>query len=66
MSREIGSWRQTPLLLLPILLLWRFVTFVVNHTGIPIAQTLGLVLMILGVTLTCADIGIVFGLPLFL
>lgn len=66
MTHELTQRRRTPILLLPIVWLWRFVTFVANLTGILIALTLGLILMVIGLALTWTVIGAVFGIPLFI
>ena len=49
----------------PVVLLWRFVTFVANLTGILLALGLGIGLMMLGVLFTSTFFGAVLGIPLF-
>ena len=62
MSQNVA--RGTPLLLWPVVALWRLVTFVVALTGRLIAVVLGLVLIVIGGILTVTVVGAVVGLPL--
>ena len=66
MTHELAPRRRTPIVLLPIVWLWRFVTFLANLTGILLALTLGLLLMVIGLALTWTVIGAVLGIPLFI
>lgn len=50
----------------PLMLLWRFVTFVTNVIGILLALIIGLGLMALGLFLSSTIIGLVVGVPLFI
>ena len=57
--------RRTPLVLLPLVLLWRLVTGIAKLTGILVALVLGVALMVLGAVLTATVVGAVIGVPLF-
>ena len=56
--------KSTPILLLPFVLIWRLLGFVINVCTRIVAALLGLTLMITGVALTLSVIGAVVGLPL--
>lgn len=58
--------RRTPLLLWPLVLLWRLVTLIANATGIILALVIGAVLMFLGWILIGSIIGAFIGVPLFI
>jgi len=58
--------RKIPLLLWPVVLLWRLATFVATLTGIVMALMLGFVLMVIGLALTSSLVGGVIGIPMFL
>jgi hypothetical protein len=58
--------RRIPILLWPLVLLWKFVTLVANLTGIVMALVLGAVFMIIGWVLIGTIIGAVIGIPLFI
>lgn len=58
--------RRIPILLWPLVLLWKFVTLIANLTGIVMALVLGAVFMIVGWVLMTTVIGAVIGIPLFL
>ena len=65
MPEALDCKRRIPVLLLPIVWLWRFVTFLVNLTGILLALALGVIFMMLGVFFTSTFFGAIFGIPLF-
>ncbi|ANO52025.1 hypothetical protein [Woeseia oceani] len=56
--------KSTPILLLPFVLLWRLLGFVISLCTRVVAALLGLTLMVTGVALTMSVIGAVVGLPL--
>ena len=56
--------RPTPLLLWPVVILWRVVSMLVQLTGILLALAIGFVFMILGVALSMTVVGAVIGVPL--
>ncbi len=58
--------RRTPLLLWPLVLLWRLVTLIANATGIILALVIGAVLMFVGWILIGTIIGALIGVPLFI
>lgn len=58
--------RRTPILLWPIILAWRLVTYIVKLTGILLALVLGVILMFVGWILISSILGAVIGVPLFL
>ena len=58
--------RSTPILLLPIVLMWRLVTLVANITGILAAILGGLLLMMLGMFFTSTFFGAIIGIPIFI
>lgn len=60
------SQRRTPIILWPLILLWRLVTFIANATGILLALVIGVVLMIVGWVLIGTIIGAIIGIPLFI
>lgn len=60
------SHRRTPLILWPLVLLWRLVTLIANATGIILALVIGAVLMIVGWILIGTIIGALIGIPLFI
>lgn len=55
---------RTPILLLPFVLLWRLLGFVINVTSRIVCALLGLAIMIGGVALTMSVIGAPAGVPL--
>lgn len=55
---------RTPILLLPFVLLWRLLGFVINVTSRIVCALLGLAIMIGGVALTMSIIGAPAGVPL--
>jgi hypothetical protein len=61
-----ASQRRTPLILWPLVLLWRLVTLIANATGIILALVIGAVLMIVGWILIGTIIGALVGIPLFI
>jgi hypothetical protein len=61
-----ASQRRTPILLWPLILLWRLVTLIANATGILLALVIGAVLMIVGWILIGTIIGALIGIPLFI
>jgi hypothetical protein len=61
-----ASQRRTPLILWPLVLLWRLVTLIANATGIILALVIGAVLMIVGWILIGTIIGALIGIPLFI
>lgn len=56
--------RKTPLLLLPLVWLWRLLGFVIVLTGRIVCALLGLALMVAGVALAMSVIGAPAGIPL--
>ena len=62
----VQTRRRIPLLLWPVVLLWRLVTFIANLTGILMAIVLGLLLMMVGLFLIYTFIGAIIGIPLFI
>lgn len=66
MPEAVDCKRRTPLLVLPIVWLWRFVTFLVNLIGILLALILGLFFMVIGLALISTVMGAIFGIPLFI
>lgn len=61
-----ATHRRTPLILWPLVLLWRLVTFIANATGILLALVIGAVLMFVGWILIGTIIGAVIGIPMFI
>jgi hypothetical protein len=61
-----GAWKPRSLLLWPIILLWKLVSFVVTLTGILLGLGLGVLFMILGLALTATFVGAIVGIPLFI
>lgn len=59
-----ANTRRTPILLWPVVLLWRLVSMVVQLTGILLALAIGFIFMVVGVTLSMTVIGAVIGIPL--
>ncbi|MBX7258114.1 MAG: hypothetical protein K1Y02_17265 [Candidatus Hydrogenedentes bacterium] len=58
--------RRTPILLWPIILAWRLVTYIVKLTGILVALVLGVIFMFVGWILISSVIGALIGVPLFI
>ncbi len=58
--------RHRPLLLWPVVLMWRLVTLFANLTGILLALVLGLVFMMIGLAFCSTIVGAIVGIPLFL
>ena len=58
--------RRTPILLWPIVLMWKLVTLLANMTGIIVALVLGLVLMMIGLFFCSTIVGAVIGIPVFI
>lgn len=58
--------RHAPVLLWPLIALWKLITLVANVIGILLTLTIGAVLMFVGFALTATLVGAVLGLPLFL
>ena len=58
--------RNTPILLWPVLAVWKIITFFANAVGILITLLLGFVLMVSGFLLTSTIIGAIIGVPLFI
>jgi hypothetical protein len=56
--------RDVPWVLWPFYALWRLVTFILGATGILVCALLGVVLLIVGVTLSLTVVGIPLGVPL--
>jgi len=54
-----------PVLLWPLIAVWKLVTLVANLIGIVLTLLTGAVLMFLGFALTSTIVGAVIGLPLF-
>ena len=57
---------RTPILLWPLVGIWKLVTFFANAVGILVALLLGFVLMVAGFALTATILGAVVGVPLFI
>lgn len=55
---------STPLLLMPFVALWQFVTFILGLTGRLLAVVIGGVLLIIAVLLTLTVVGAILGIPL--
>ncbi|MGB5579994.1 MAG: hypothetical protein WBM68_05485 [Woeseia sp.] len=53
----------TPLLLMPFVLLWRILGFVITLSGRIVCALLGLILMIAGVVLTMSVVAAPIGIP---
>jgi hypothetical protein len=62
MSTTIGS--GTPWPLVPFVMLWAFLAFIVRLVGRIVCIVLGLALMAAGVALTLAVVGAIVGVPL--
>ena len=58
--------RRTPILLWPIIGLWRMTTFVSNRIGIVMTLIIGVLLMLAGYVLISTIIGAIIGIPLFI
>ena len=58
------SERRVPRLLSPLYALWRLVSFILSATGRLVCAVLGVVLMVVGVTLTLTVVGAPLGIPL--
>jgi hypothetical protein len=58
--------RKVPLLLWPFYAIWRLVAFILEITGRIVGVVLGLVLLILGLTVSLTVIGAVVGVPLMI
>lgn len=56
--------RRTSLLLLPLVLIWRPVSMLVQITGILLALLIGFIFMVVGVALSMTVVGAVIGVPL--
>lgn len=56
--------RRTSLLLLPLVLIWRLVSMLVQITGILLALLIGFIFMVVGVALSMTVVGAVIGVPL--
>jgi len=59
-----SSVYATPWFLWPIVMLWRFVTWILALTGRLLAIVLGLLVMILGVVISLTIVGAILGVPL--
>lgn len=57
--------RRTPILLWPVIGLWRMTTFVSNRIGILMTLIVGVLLMLAGYVLISTIIGAIIGIPLF-
>lgn len=58
--------RRVPLLLVPLWLLWKIATWLVNLIGILLGLVVGGLLMMIGLLLTGSIVGAVVGIPIFL
>ena len=58
--------RHVPWLLWPFHALWRLLTFILSATGRLICAVLGIVLMVVGVTVSLTVVGAPLGVPLLL
>jgi len=58
--------RRIPLLLWPLVLTWRLITFFANIVGILLTLLLGVLFMVLGLALCASILGAVLGIPLFI
>ena len=56
--------RRTPILLLPLVLVWKLISMLVQLTGILLALVIGFVFMGVGVGLSMTVVGAVIGVPL--
>lgn len=57
-------YQRTPVVLWPIVLVWKLITGLVELTGILIALLVGFAFMMIGVALCLTVIGSVIGVPL--
>ncbi len=58
--------KRVPFLLWPVHALWRLLTFVLRATGRLVCALIGLILMVLGATISLSIIGAPLGIPLLL
>ncbi|MBI2434444.1 MAG: hypothetical protein HYV26_16425 [Candidatus Hydrogenedentes bacterium] len=66
MMSAVELRRRRPLLLWPLILLWRLVTALEKMIGIALLLLIGLVLMVAGLALCATFVGAILGIPLFL
>lgn len=59
-----NTFQRTPLILWPVVAIWKIITKLVELTGILIALLVGFVLMVAGAILSMTVVGAVIGLPL--
>lgn len=57
---------RTPILLWPLVGIWKLVTFFANAVGILVTLLLGFVFMVVGFVLTATILGAFIGVPLFI
>lgn len=62
----MSSHRTTPILVLPFVLLWDLITWILCLTGRVLAAVVGLVLMIAGIFISMTIIGAFVGVPLII
>jgi hypothetical protein len=62
----MAAKNSSPLLLLPIVAIWRLVTLIFELTGRLVAIIIGIVLMMIGVLVCFTIIGAIVGIPLAL
>jgi len=62
----VAAKRRVPLLLWPIVPLWKLVTYVTKLTGILMAMVIGVILMFVGWFMISTLIGAVIGVPIFI
>lgn len=59
-----STYRRTPVILWPLVAVWKLISFVVNATGILLGLLIGFIFMVAGVALSMTVIGSVIGVPL--
>ena len=62
----VAAKRRIPILLWPIVLLWKLVTYICKLTGIILAMVIGVILMFVGWFLISTLIGAIIGVPIFI
>jgi len=58
--------QRTPILLWPLVGMWRIITFFANAVGILLTLLIGFTLMVAGLVLTWTVIFSILGIPLFI
>ncbi|MBC7766132.1 MAG: hypothetical protein H7Y41_06565 [Hyphomonadaceae bacterium] len=56
--------RKTPWILLPFVMIWRFVELILNIVGRAAIVVIGFVVMIVGIVFCISVVGVMVGMPL--